>query len=375
MSAPPPLRGERPDRATYRILDRLGDGRGDDVFATHHEILDGTFVQKTVAMHGLEDALACNEPAFMHRLDHPRIVPVREAQWDPKEHGAITFVMPHFSGGSVADALVEDYRFSIQQAIDIVADGLDALGYLHREHHALHRDTKPGNLLLDEDRKHGYLSDFGSAASIGPTGTAQAVLGTNIYRPPESRAAGQVGVDGDTFGIGMTLFEMLNGRIAWETLDLAKVEARLQRGLRPIPDGQLRFAPHVPERLRRVVRKAIDRDPRKRHSGAEAMIGDLRRVRCIDWRWVQGAAPTGTWIGTWPPKFPEERRVSYRVTARELNAGPNSGSLRVESDFRYPARGWRQAVADRTIAPDDTRALSKVFAEVEASAAQRSPQR
>ncbi len=84
MSAPPPLRGERPDRATYRILDRLGDGRGDDVFATHHEILDGTFVQKTVAMHGLEDALASNEPAFMHRLDHPRIVPVREAQWDPK---------------------------------------------------------------------------------------------------------------------------------------------------------------------------------------------------------------------------------------------------------------------------------------------------
>lgn len=375
MTAPPPLLGERPDRATYQILSRLGDGRGDEVFATHHEILNGTFVQKTVGMHGLEDALAWNEPAFMHRLDHPRVVPVREAQWDPQEHGAITFVMPHFAGGSVADALLEDYRFSINQAIDIVTDGLDALGYLHREHSALHRDTKPGNLLLDDERRHGYLSDFGSAASIGPTGTAEAVLGTNIYRPPESRATGRVGIDADVYGFGMTLFEMLNGRIAWENLDLAKVEARLQSGLRAIPDSQLRFAPHVPERLRRCVRKAIDRDRNRRPSSPEAMIRELRRTRCINWRWVKGSGLVGTWIGTWPPKLPEQRRVSYRVTSRVLNGGPHSGRLRVECDFRHPGKGWRQAVADRTIGPDDDRALSRLFAEVEANAAQRSPQR
>jgi eukaryotic-like serine/threonine-protein kinase len=371
----PPLLGERHDRPTYRILDRLGDGRGDDVFAAHHEILDGTFVQKTVAMHGLEDALAWNEPAFMHRLEHPRIVPVREAQWDPKEHGAITFVMPHFAGGSVADALSQDYRFSINQAVDIATDGLDALGYLHREHHALHRDTKPGNLLLNEKRRHGYLSDFGSAASIGADGTAEAVLGTNIYRPPESRATGRVGIDADIYGFGMTLFEMLNGRIPWETLDLAKVEARLQRGLRAVPDSQLGFAPHVPERLRRCIRKAIERDPARRPASPETMIRELRRVRCIDWRWAEGSGLSGTWIGTWPPRLPEERRVSYRVVSRKLSSGPHSGKLRVESDFRYPGGGWRQAVADKTITPDDGRALSKLFAEVEANAAQRSPQR
>jgi len=68
-----PLRGERADRPTYRFLDRLGDRRGDDVFLAHHEIFDGKCVQKTVLIHGLEDALASNEPAFIHRLDHPRI--------------------------------------------------------------------------------------------------------------------------------------------------------------------------------------------------------------------------------------------------------------------------------------------------------------
>ena len=78
-----PLRGERADKPTYQILNRLGDGRGDDVFLAHHEIFNGKCVQKTVHMHGLEDALASNEPAFLNQLEHPRIVPVREAQWDP----------------------------------------------------------------------------------------------------------------------------------------------------------------------------------------------------------------------------------------------------------------------------------------------------
>jgi serine/threonine protein kinase len=189
-------------------------------------------------VHGLEDALASNEPAFLNQLEHSRIVPVREAQWDPEQGDrAITFVMPLLAGGSVADALKEDYRFSIAQAITIAMDALDALAYLRREFNALHRDTKPGNVLLDKDRTRGYLSDFGSAATVDADGQAAAVLGTHIYRPPEARSVGVVGSDADVYGIGMMLFEMLNGRIAWETLDLEQVERRLQRGLRAVPDS------------------------------------------------------------------------------------------------------------------------------------------
>ena len=69
---------------------------------------------------------------------------MREAQWDPAEDRAITFVMPHLAGGSVHDALLEGYRFSIYQSIAIAIDALDALAYVHREFRALHRDTKPG---------------------------------------------------------------------------------------------------------------------------------------------------------------------------------------------------------------------------------------
>jgi eukaryotic-like serine/threonine-protein kinase len=371
-----PLRGERPDRATYRILDKLSSGLGDDVFLAHHEIFDGRVVQKTVFMQGLEDALASNEPAFLNRLDHPRIVPVREAQWDPREDRAITFVMPYFAGGSVHDALLEGYRFSIYRSVGIATDALDGLAYVHREFRALHRDTKPGNVLLDENRRHGYLSDFGSAAVVNGAGEAAAVLGTNVYRPPESRLTGRVGIDGDLYGVGMMLFEMLSGRLAWEELDLALVEARLQRGLRAVPDTALQFQPHVPRRLRRCVRKAINRDPGERYGSAEAFIAALRRVRCIDWRHSEGDSVEGVWFGTWPPHLRPERRTEYRVVTRRLQAGKHRGRIRVEADYRKPrATSWRQAAPDATAEAGDMRALSGYFEQVEASAAQRSPTR
>lgn len=370
------LKGESTRRATYRVLEKLSSGAAsDEVFLTHHEIFDGKFVQKTVSIAGYEDALASNEPAFLNRLEHPRITPVREAQFDPQADRAITFVMPHFAGGSVAQALVSDYRFSILESVQIAIDALDGLAYLHRQHNAVHRDTKPGNVLLDPARKRGYLSDFGSAARIDSAGGASAVLGTNVYRPPEARRSGRVGVVADVYGIGMMLWEMVNGRLPWETLKLETVEKRLQRGLRAVTDAQLAFAPHVPDRLQRVIRKSIHLQPSKRFQTADSFITALRRVSCIDWRHVRGVDLEGEWSGTWPPKRREDQRTRYRVTAKPLRGGPHRGKLLYEADFRRPDTEWRQTAMDVRISADDAGAASDFFATVEASAAHRDPPR
>jgi serine/threonine protein kinase len=270
-----PLRGEA-QRKTYRIVEQIGGGRtSDDVYRAWHDVFRGPCVQKRVQVHGLEDALAYNEPAFLDRLRHPHIVEVREAQWDPDDDSAITFVMRLYEGGSIEDALRTGYRFSIHQATDLTVHVLAALAYVYRSHQAVHRDVKPGNMLLDEARRQGFLSDFGSAAMLDGNGEAAAVLGTDHYRPPETKSSQRVGRSADLYGVGMTLFEMVNGRLPWETHDLATIEKRLRSGRRALSNTVLStYAPQVPRRLRRVIAKAIAAEPAKRFASHEGYGAD-----------------------------------------------------------------------------------------------------
>lgn len=369
-----PLRGEA-SRPTYRIDKPLA---GSDVLLAWHHVFRGPCVQKRVRLHGFEDALAASEPEFLNKLDHAHIVEVREAQWDPEQEGAIVFVMRLYEGGSIGEALATDYRFSVHQAIDLTVHILDALAYLYREFDAVHRDIKPGNVLMDGQRLNAYLSDFGSAAKLDASGGAAAILGTDHYRPPEAKASGRVGRSADLYGLGMALFEMLNGRLPWEKLDYAKIERRLQAGHRALPNSILSVhAPHVPPRLQRVVNRAIARDASRRFRSPEEFIRALTaaKMRSIDWRHENGAGLVGVWIGTWPPKRASDKRTIYRVTSRVLEAGRDRSKLRLEAHYHDAGGGWRQAVKRATVEPDDRAGVAAFFEQVEVRADQREPAR
>jgi eukaryotic-like serine/threonine-protein kinase len=374
-----PLRGEA-GRKTYRIDERIGGGPAtDDIFRAWHNVFQGPCVQKRVHVQGLEDALASNEPAFLDKLRHPHIVEVREAQWDPDQDGAITFVMRLYEGGSIEEALRTDYRFSVHQAIDLSVHVLAALAHVYGGYKAVHRDVKPGNVLMDKERHNAYLSDFGSASTVDANGEVAAVLGTDHYRPPEAKPSGKVNRTADLFGVGMTLFEMFNGRLLWETHDLAKVEERLRVGRRALPDSALSaYAPHIPDRLRRVVNKAIARNPGSRFNSPEEFIRALKKAKLqsIDWEHVDGDGLLGTWIGTWPAKRPVDKRTTYRVVSRILEAGRDRGKLRLEADYcKAGANSWREAYRDTTVGADDRTGVAGFFTKVEDRAAQREPAR
>jgi serine/threonine-protein kinase len=146
----------------------------------------------------------------------------------------------------------------------IVRDGLDALEYAHVRHRVAHRDVKPGNILLNRDRTEGFLADFGAAAWFEDDGKAPWVIGTHEYMAPECALTARHAPEADVYGFGMVLFEMLNSRLRWEDFDRARMEERVLQGRRALPDAAYapaQFAPHVPQALVRVVRKAIDRGP------------------------------------------------------------------------------------------------------------------
>jgi serine/threonine protein kinase len=373
------LRGEKLEKPTYEILRSLKGGKSGPVHMADHKVFGRPCVQKTYSTFGLEDAAAYREPRALHKIKHPHVVEILEAQYDPDVEDAITIVTVYCEGGSIADAFDENYRFSIHQALRLTTHALDALAHVHTEHRLIHRDPKPGNVFLDASRETAYLGDFGSAAEIEDDCMVAGIEGSPLYTAPEGGPpSGRIAVSGDVYGIGMTLFEMLNGPFPYAAIDPQVVDRRLTRGQRALPESAFVFAPHIPEPLRRVVRKAVRPRPGDRFSTPGEFITAIGRLQCIDWKHVEGDEPGGgIWQGTWPPHRALSSRRRYRVVARTLKRGRESGKRRLEA---YQAPSLRSnfsrfGVEDETVEPDDMGAIERFFKAVQDKAAQRAPAR
>ncbi len=374
------LRGERKDKPSYAILRSLKGGSSSEVYMVDHRVFGRECVQKTYSTLGLEDALAHMEPRLLHSIEHPHVVEVLEAQYDPETRDAITFVSPFYKGGSIADAFDEDYRFSIHQALRLTVQVLDALAHVHTNEalRVIHRDVKPGNIFLDADRQNAWLGDWGSAARMEADGAVAGIEGSPLYTPPEGGpTGGRITVTGDIYSLGMTAFEMINGAFDYANIDPVAVDRRLTRGRRAVAESSIIFAPHIPSKLRAIVRKAIRPRHCDRYRSASELIAAIRGVRCIDWRHGDGEGLDGAWEGSWPPNVSATLRRRYRVQSTILGGGPQRGMRRLEA-YQAPSAATsfaRFGVPDQTVPIGDGDAVERFFAAVEAKAAQRAPAR
>jgi serine/threonine protein kinase len=160
-----------------------------------------------------------------------------------------------------------------QSVAQIGVQAADALEYAHRQG-VLHRDIKPSNLLLDT-RAGVWVTDFGLAkvedqAHLTDTGD---VLGTLRYMPPEA-FDGRTDARGDVYALGLTLYELLAFRPAFDERDHARLVRQVTTG-EPPRLGSLN--PRVPRDLETIVHKAIDRVPARRYQTAGELEADLRR--------------------------------------------------------------------------------------------------
>jgi serine/threonine protein kinase/WD40 repeat protein len=149
----------------------------------------------------------------------------------------------------------------------------EALAFAHA-HGVLHRDVKPGNLLLDAQGTL-WIADFGLAKSEGAGDLTESgeVLGTLRYLAPE-RFAGRCDARSDVYSLGVTLYELLAGRPAFAEEDRLKLMQEITQG-RP---ARLRsVAPWVPADLETVVQKAMAAEPAERYPNAQTLADDLRR--------------------------------------------------------------------------------------------------
>jgi serine/threonine protein kinase len=253
----------------YRIERRLGAGGMSTVFLAQDTVLERPVAVKLLAEHLADDEAFVErfqrEALAAGRLQHPNIVQVFDYGLDATSHRHF-IVMEFVDGPSCADLLRDRKRLDIEEAVRIVRDACHGLDYAHRAG-VVHRDVKPGNLLVSADSGTTKLADFGIAKAAEQTRITQvgSVLGTAAYLSPEQAHGDEAGPRSDTYSLGVCAYQLLTGRLPHEYGSLT--ELALKQRDEPIePISELR--PAVPMALDMAIRVSLERDPADRYDSA-----------------------------------------------------------------------------------------------------------
>jgi serine/threonine protein kinase/Flp pilus assembly protein TadD len=262
------------DFGDYELLEEIGRGGQGVVYRAHQKSLNRTVALKVIGLGPWTTETHLKrfrrEAEAAASLDHPSIVPIYEVG---ERDGQCYFSMKLVDGGQLDE--VGRSTLSIRQAAELVAKVARTVHYAH-EHGILHRDIKPGNILLDQNDEP-HLTDFGLARLVEAESTVTAtldVLGTPSYMAPEQAAGGSTKVSKatDVYGLGAVLYQLLTGHppfaggTTYETIKLLlETEPRQPRQLNPKIDRELST----------ICLKCLEKDPTRRYASALALAEDL----------------------------------------------------------------------------------------------------
>ncbi len=243
---------------------------------------------RLVALKVLSPELAANLGAerFLHEiqvaahLQHPHILTLLDSgtfQWDPGIPG-LYYVMPYARDESLRERIERETQLPLAEALRITREVAGALDYAHREG-VVHRDIKPGNILLSDG--HALVADFGIARAIhssaGDRLTDSGIaVGTPSYMSPEQATGREADARSDIYSLGCVLYEMLVGEPPFTGPTRQAIAAR--RLTEPVPHIRT-VRENVPERVERVIRKALAKVPADRFATAADMAEALGAVR------------------------------------------------------------------------------------------------
>jgi len=256
----------------YVIERRLGAGGMSTVFQANDTVLERPVAVKLLAEHLADDEAFVyrfrREALSAARLQHPNIVQVFDSGKDPSSERHY-IVMEYVDGPSAAELLRERKQLALDETVQLVRDACHALDYAHRAG-VVHRDVKPGNLLVAEEMGITKLADFGIAKAAEQTRITQvgSVLGTAAYLSPEQARGEEAGPASDIYSLGVCAYQFLTGRLPHEYTSLTELALKQQQDpVAPITD----YRPEVPPELDEAVRLALERDPAARYSSALEM--------------------------------------------------------------------------------------------------------
>jgi serine/threonine protein kinase len=264
----------------YELGDRLGSGGMSNVYLAIDLTLERTVAVKILAEHLSDDerfvARFRREALAVAKLIHPNIVQVYDTGIDDGRH---YIVMEYVEGRSGAQILQRQGAIGAETAAEAGIQACAGLDYAHRRG-IIHRDVKPGNLMLVGGPVGGgamtvKLTDFGIARALAQTRITQvgSVVGTAAYLAPEQVRGEEATPATDVYALGVVLYQFLTGRLPYEGSTLAELAVR-QQNERPLAPSTYNDA--VPEPLGSAVLRALEGDPARRYASADELAGGLQ---------------------------------------------------------------------------------------------------
>lgn len=264
----------------YRIVSLLGEGGMGTVYLGEHLTLGRKAAIKVLlpelARNQMIKDRFINEARTLSKLNHQNIVTL----YDFSEAGGNLMLVMEFVEGTPLDTIIEKITGAIPEprAVNIFKQVLEGFSYAHRQG-IVHRDIKPSNIILKSDDTPKIL-DFGIAkilqgdVKLTQTGTR---MGSVVYMSPEQVMGRDVDQRSDIYSLGVTLFEMLTGRLPYNTQTESEFDIQTKIVREPLPAVRM-VKPDVSQNLENVILKATEKDVNYRFQSCEEMLNAVSQT-------------------------------------------------------------------------------------------------
>jgi tRNA A-37 threonylcarbamoyl transferase component Bud32/tetratricopeptide (TPR) repeat protein len=266
----------------YEIITILGKGAMGIVYKARDPLINREVAIKTIRFDLVSEDSENEEimQRFMReaqaagKLSHPNIITIYDVG---REENLTYIVMQMIEGQSLQKMISSSEKFSTPEVIDLMCQICGALDYAHKNG-IVHRDMKPGNILLDKERKP-YICDFGVArvetSTLTQSGTA---VGTPSYMSPEQVMGKKVDKRSDIFSLGCILYEVLTGRRPFEAESITTVIYKIINE-EPVPLIEVKKG--LPVGFEHIITKALAKDPNDRYQSCVELAADLRAIHAM----------------------------------------------------------------------------------------------
>lgn len=260
----------------YERVDVLGYGATGIVYLAWDSLLRKQVALKEINVQAGDMERFLEEARLLDRLNHRNIVQVHSVD---RVDGKILIAMEYVPGINLQELLRQQGKLPVRQALDIAIQVLDALDYAHRNH-IVHRDIKPGNILISKDGVV-KLVDFGLATILG-TGSYAGGAGTYVYMAPEDfEEEERSDHRSDLWAVGVTLYEMVTGHRPFNATNPKNPFSWQEAVQKQQPPPLQQYVPDAPSALQTVIEHALAKRKEDRYPTAGEFAQALRRVQAM----------------------------------------------------------------------------------------------